>query len=253
MVHVGPLPTASRVGPALADLAARARADALALRQAGFDAIIVENMHDTPYVHGAQDPAVVASMTVLAATVREAAPSLPLGVQILSGGNREALAVAAAIGADFIRCENFAYAHVADEGLLERAEAGPLLRYRRWIGADAIAVLADVKKKHASHALTADLDVGEACRGARFCGADAVVVTGVATGRSAALADVASARGSVDCPVLVGSGCTPENAADLLEHAHALIVGSWIKQGGDWRRSVDAERASRMVLAVRGQ
>jgi hypothetical protein len=101
------------------------------LADAGFDAIIIENMHDAPYVHGDRlGPEIVAAMTRVGTEVASAV-SCPLGVQILSGGNRHALAVAQSIGGSFIRCENFVYAHVADEGLLPEAEAGPLLRYRK--------------------------------------------------------------------------------------------------------------------------
>lgn len=39
------------------------------------------------------------------------------------------------------------FGHVADEGWMDGC-AGDLLRYRRSIGADHIAVLVDVKKKH---------------------------------------------------------------------------------------------------------
>ncbi|MEO1008916.1 MAG: BtpA/SgcQ family protein [Planctomycetota bacterium] len=250
MVHVGPLSSAARAGPPLGDQVDAAVRDARTLADAGFDAVIVENMHDTPYVHGRQDPAVVASMTRLVGAVVEAA-GVPAGVQILSGGNREAIAVAAATGANFVRCENFAYAHVADEGLLAQAEAGPLLRYRRRIGAESVAVLADVKKKHASHALTGDLTLADACRGTRFFGADAIVVTGSATGERTDPGDVRAAREAVDGPVLVGSGASPEDAAALLQHADALIVGSWVKVDGRWHNPVDAGRARRMVEAVR--
>ncbi len=41
-----------------------------------------------------------------------------------------------------------------------------MLRYRRAIGAEAVAVLADVKKKHSSHAVTADVDIVETARAA---------------------------------------------------------------------------------------
>ena len=54
------------------------------------------------------------------------------------------------------------FSHVADEGLMAEADAGPLLRYRRTIGAEAVAILADVKKKHAAHAITSDVDIAEA-------------------------------------------------------------------------------------------
>lgn len=251
MVHVGATAGAPFSSSSAAELVDRARQEAEVLAAAGFEAIIVENMHDRPYVHGRQGPQVVAAMTLAAAAVREVAPGLPLGVQVLSGGNHEALAIAQAVGGQFIRCENFVFSHVADEGLLAEAEAGALLRYRRAIGATQIAIFADVKKKHASHAITADVDLAEAVEGAAFFGADGVIVTGTATGKPARADDVAAARAATRLPVLVGSGVTPENAAALLAHADALIVGSWIKREGAWSNPVDAARCRSMVAAVR--
>ena len=51
------------------------------------------------------------------------------------------------LGYDLIRAEGFVFGHVADEGWIDGC-AGPLLRYRKMIGADRVAVLADIKKKH---------------------------------------------------------------------------------------------------------
>ena len=122
-------------------------------------------------------------MAVVGREVRRAVP-LPLGVQVLAAANREALAVALACGAAFVRVEGFVFAHVADEGLME-ADAGALLRYRTAIGAEQIRVFADIKKKHSSHAITADVDVAETARAAEFALADGVIVTGAATGQPA--------------------------------------------------------------------
>ena len=63
------------------------------------------------------------------------------------------------------------FAAVADEGLLPDADAGPLLRYRKQIGAERVKILADIKKKHSAHALTADIEVGEMAKAAEFFGA----------------------------------------------------------------------------------
>lgn len=65
----------------------------------------------------------------------------------LLGANKEALAVAKAAGADFIRAEGFVYSHIADEGWMDSC-AGELLRYRKAIGAEEVLVLTDVMKKH---------------------------------------------------------------------------------------------------------
>jgi predicted TIM-barrel enzyme len=44
---------------------------------------------------------------------------------------------------------------------------------------------------------------------------------------------------------------TPEDAAGLLDHADALIVGRWLKRDGRWDQGPDPERASALVEAVR--
>ena len=250
MVHVGALPGTPWASSSPTELIRRAVAEAIVLDRAGFDGLIIENMHDRPYIHGEHGPETIAVMTAVAMAVRAATPRLACGIQILSGGNREALAVALAAGLSFIRCENFVFAHVADEGLLHRAEAGPLLRYRRSIGAEHIAVLCDIKKKHASHALTADLAIGDVAHGAEFFGADGVIVTGVATGQPTDPDDVAQARAATRLPVLVGSGVTPESVADLFRHADALIVGSYVKRDGQWDQPIDAARCRAVVKAA---
>lgn len=250
MVHVAALPGtpyAEHEPEAIERLAVR---DAAILARLGYDGILVENMHDRPYVHGVQDPVVVACMTRVVRAVRSVFAGT-LGVQILSLGNREALAVAHATGADFIRCENFVFAHVGDEGLHDRAEAGALLRYRRAIGATRVRVVCDVQKKHASHALTGDLELRDWVEGATFFGADGIVVTGRATGRPTSPDDVCAVSQHTALPVLVGSGVTPERIGDLAPHANALIVGSFIKQDGTWSNPIDEERAR--LLKARSQ
>jgi uncharacterized protein len=234
----------------------QAVAEARLLVETGFDAIIIENMHDRPYVHARHGPEVVAAMTRIGAAVSEAARgaragvAVPLGVQILSGGNREALAVALAVGGSFIRCENFVFAHIADEGLLPEAEAGALLRYRNQIGAEHIQIFTDIKKKHASHAITADVPIEEAADAAQFFGSDGLIVTGTATGKPCRIEDLLAVARVTDLPLLVGSGVTPESCPELLAHADALIVGSAIKQHGFWENPPDEARCRAMVDAV---
>lgn len=249
MVHVQALPGTPLARLSPDKIVAQAVADARVYVKAGFDAIMVENMHDRPYVHGAKPPEVVAMMTRVALAVREAAPNMPLGIQVLSGGNKDAIGIALATGASFIRCENFVFAHVADEGLLERAEAGELLRYRRAIGAERVRVFCDIKKKHASHAITGDLTIGDVAHGAEFFGADGLVVTGIATGMAAEIEDVAEARAASSLPILVGSGVTPEQVPDLLAHADAMIVGSYVKRGGVWENAPELARCRVLARA----
>ena len=246
MVHVRALPGAPAAHDSMDALVQHAVEEARIYRDAGFTAIAIENMHDRPYLKGGVGPEVTAAMAVIGREVKRET-GLPLGVQVLAAANREALAVAHACGAEFVRVEGFVYAHVADEGLIE-ACAGELLRYRRAIGAVRVRVFADIKKKHASHALTADVSLAETARAAEFFMADGVVVTGTATGEPTSPADVRAAVAACRLPVLVGSGLTPANLADYAS-AHGFIVGSSVKQGGVWSHPLDRD-AVRAVAAA---
>jgi membrane complex biogenesis BtpA family protein len=241
MVHVGALPGTPYNTDPLPTIVRQAADEARLLEKGGLDALIIENMHDRPYLLREVGPEIVASMTAVGLAVRDAV-TVPFGVQVLAGANAAALAVAQACGASSVRVEGFVFAHVADEGLMHRADAARLLRYRSSIGAKQIAVLADVKKKHSAHALTADVDLAETAQAAEFFGADAVVVTGAATGRPTSPEDVRAVRQAVNIPVMVGSGVTAENLSDYWPHADAFIVGSYLKRGGVWSNAIDPKR-----------
>ncbi|MBU3728850.1 MAG: BtpA/SgcQ family protein [Phycisphaerales bacterium] len=251
MVHLRALPGSPSSAMRPAEIVKVAVAEARLLEEAGFDALIVENMHDRPYLADAGTADTVATFAIATAAVT-AAVRIPVGVQVLSGATSAALAIAHAAGGSFIRAEGFVFASVADEGLLAEACAGPLLRERRRIGASSVRILADIRKKHSSHAITGDLDGAAWARAAEFFGADGIIVTGSETGAAVDMAELASVRAATTLPVLVGSGATPQGAAALLEHADALIVGSALKRDGLWSNEIDPVRADAMVRAVRG-
>jgi membrane complex biogenesis BtpA family protein len=249
MLHVGPLagsPLHRRTSLDLDDQIEDAVGQAEIYRAAGFHGLVLENMFDRPYLKGRVGPETVAALAVIGREVRRAVP-LPLGIQVLAAANEEALAVALACGAAFVRVEGFVFAHVADEGLIE-ADAGPLLRYRAALGAEHVRVFADIKKKHSSHALTADLDIAETARAAEFSLADGVIVTGTATGRPADPAEVEAVVAAVGIPTLVGSGVTAANVASFAA-ADGLIVGSSVKQRSDWRMPLDPDAVRRLADA----
>lgn len=250
MVHVRALPGTPRSTLSLDEIVETALRETATLVALGCEGVIIENMHDTPYVNDV-GPEIVASMARVGCAIRAAHPDVFLGVQILSGSNVGALSVALACGAQCIRAENFVFAHVADEGLMPTASAGHLLRERRRLGATDIAILADIKKKHASHALTSDISLTEAARGAAFFGADGLVVTGTHTGEPTSVEDLRKVRDASSLPLLVGSGATPESSGALLEHADALIVGSYLKRDGIWSSELDEQRIASMAESVR--
>lgn len=249
MIHLGALPGTPASSQTLKAIESRALREAKLYREAGVDGLLVENMHDTPYLRGRVGPEIVAAMAVVSAAVK-AESGLPCGVQILAGANHEAMAVAQAAGLDFVRVEGFAFAHVADEGLIQ-SSAAELLRYRRAIGADRIQVWADIKKKHSSHAITSDVGLGETAHAVEFMRGDAVIVTGLVTGDAPQADDALAAKRSTRLPVYLGSGVTAANVRQFAPCADGFIVGSEFKAGGNWAGSVDARRVKRFMAAAR--
>jgi len=251
MVHTLASPaTPAHAGRSVAEIADHAAAEARTLIDLGCDGVIIENMHDTPYLLREVGPEVIATMTACGIAVRSSiGEGVPIGVQVLAGANHAALAVALAAGLDFVRVEGFTFAHVADEGLMCIADAGPLLRYRRAIDAEHIGVVADIKKKHSSHAITADIDIAETAKAAAFMGADGVIVTGTSTGLAASMDDIVAAQ-LAGIPVLVVSGVTPDTIAQALEHADGVIVGSSLKHHGYWANPIEPDRVRALIAAA---
>jgi membrane complex biogenesis BtpA family protein len=251
MVHLPPLPGAPRFDGDLETVVERAVADAESLSAGGVDGLLVENFGDAPFHPDDVPKHTVAAMTRAATAVTDAA-DLPLGVNVLRNDAGAALSVAAAVGAAFVRVNVHAGARVTDQGVVE-GRAHETLRLRERLDAD-VGVLADVGVKHS--APLSERSVREELRDVRERGlADAAVVSGSATGEhigEAALGTAIEAREAVapETPVLVGSGVTADNAADLLSVADGAIVGTALKEGGETTAPVDKGRVADVVSAV---
>jgi membrane complex biogenesis BtpA family protein len=226
VIHVGALPGTPSAARSIDQIIEQAVAEAAVYRDGG--------------------PEIVAAMTAVACAIKRDV-DLPLGVQVLAGANREAIAIAHASGADFVRVEGFVFAHVADEGVIQSC-AGDLLRYRRQIGADRVLVFADIKKKHSAHAITADVSIVETAEAAAFFQADGVIVTGASTGVPASPEEVDAVARQVHIPVLVGSGLTAHNLPQFAA-ATGYIVGSSVKQGGRWDQPLDRANVEAVATA----
>ena len=249
VIHVGALPGTPASRQTMAELVELAAGEAEAYRAGGVDGLMIENMHDTPYTRGKVGPEIVAALAVVGREVKRRA-GLPVGVQVLAGANLEAMAVAHAAGLDYIRAEGFVFAHVADEGLIQ-SSAAELLRYRRVIGAERVEVWADVKKKHSSHAITADVSLGETATTVEFMRGDACIVTSSVTGKPPSASDVREAKEHTRLPVLLGSGISAENVAQFYDSADGFIIGTYFKADGYWENGVELSRVERLMDAVR--
>lgn len=232
MVHVLPLPGSPFFkSGSLEAVYDQAVEEALILEKGGIDAILLENAGDIPFLKP-EDIGfeTVSAMSVVGDRIRRAV-KLPIGFNIVANASKASLACAKASGAQFVRVNQWANAYVANEGIIEGA-AAHALRYRKALDGTDIAVLADVHVKHGSHAIVGDRDIEDQARDVEFFGADILIATGTRTGHATAASEVDSIRAGAQNPILVGSGFSAENAAELLAVADGAIVGSSVKGNG---------------------
>ncbi|HET7036690.1 MAG TPA: BtpA/SgcQ family protein [Thermomicrobiaceae bacterium] len=249
VVHLPALPGSPRAGLSLDAIIASALRDARAYAEGGASALIVENFHDVPFRKEQVEPPVIAAMTLAVRAVRQAV-ALPLGVNVLRNDAGAALAIAAVTGAAFIRVNIHSGALVTDQGIIQTL-ADDTLRQRRALGAEQVAIWADVLVKHASPLGPIAIEDAADDLIQREL-ADAVIVTGRATGRPADPEELSRLRAAFPAfPLYVGSGVTAESIADYLPAASGFIVGTWVKEGGHIERPVDPARVARLVAAAR--
>lgn len=252
MVHLPPLPGAPEYDGSRADIRERARSDARALADSGFDAVLVENFGDAPFYPESVPKHTVAEMTAITQAV-ESVVDLPVGVNVLRNDAEAALSIAAATDGSFVRVNVHTGVRASDQGWLE-GRAHETMRLREQLDTD-VAVFADIDVKHSASPV--DREVGALARETIDRGlADGLIVSGPETGSAAdadTLEGVVAARDECEpeVPVLVGSGVRAENAAALLDIADGAIVGTAVKRDRETTERVDADRAATLVDVVR--
>jgi membrane complex biogenesis BtpA family protein len=248
MAHLPPLPGTplydEKGGPDA--IVESVRRDVEILTSSGFDAVLFCNEGDRPY----QLTATFEGVAMMARVVAEVAPrDRPFGVDYLWDA-QAALSVAAVSGAGFMR-EVATGVYESDMGLWA-PDAATLLRRRRQLNAEHVAVFMNVTPEFASSLGTRDL--ATTARSVTVSSlADAILVSGPMAGAEPTLDAVQEAKlGCGDTPVFANTGVKSTNVADFLAVADGVIVGSDLKvDGGTWN-PVDPERAERFMAEVRG-
>lgn len=247
VIALAPLPGSPLFGGSTRRILQQALEDARLYASAGIPALLLENSFDLPYTKPPMPARAVRLVTRIARALRNQFPGL-IGIQLLEAANETALEVAAEADLDFLRVEGYVFAHIGGAGLIEGC-AGRLLRLRRQWRADHIRILADLKKKHCAHALTADLDLVDELRQAEFFLVDGVIVTGPRTGEPPELRDLDRVNRHARVPVWIGSGITPQNLPRYYGRASGFIVGSTFRSQGDFLGRPDAARVRAFLRA----
>jgi len=252
MVHLKPLPGSPEYDGAggMKKIIDHAVEEAKRLRDGGIDGIQIENQFDRPFLK-ARDIGMetVAAVTAAAGAVK-AAVDLPLGINIHLNGVNQAIAIAHAVGAEWIRAFELANAYVSNSGIVEAA--GPeALRFRAALHAEQVMICGDFHVKHGSHQLIADRSLQEQASDVEESGGDALIITGTKTGSAPDRGDVEMIRSIVAIPILIGSGLSYENAEQLIPVIDGAIVGSSFKIDGRLENDTDPARVRKFMDRVR--
>ncbi|MDP5215705.1 BtpA/SgcQ family protein [Ruegeria sp. 2205SS24-7] len=245
MVHIGALPGTPLFDPSF-DLLAAARADLVALQQAGFDAVMFGNENDRPYEFQVD----TASTATMAAIIGQLKPEIrvPFGVNVL-WDPMSSVALGAATGAAFVR-EIFTGTYASDMGSWT-PDAGRAMRYRDRLNRPDMAMLYNISAEFA-HSLD-QRSLPDRARSAVFSSIpDAVLVSGQITGEAAAMSDLEAVKAVLpDIAVMANTGVKHETVAEVLAVADGCIVGSSLKVDGNTWNPVDPDRASDFMARAR--
>jgi membrane complex biogenesis BtpA family protein len=212
--------------------------DIYKLEKAGFDGVLVDN-HSHPHVVKATEKMKNCFTKVMKELVKKSL--IPLGVQVLLNDPEASLLIAKESGAKFIRTDFFVDKMKTEYGIME-IHPDKLMKYKKKIKANGVALFADVQVKHA--VMLEKKSLVQSVRGAISWGADGVIVTGSWTGIAPSISKIKKVKkeaSKANIPVLVGSGFSQENAATILKIVDGVLVGTAVRKGSriDYKKAAD--------------
>lgn len=218
----------------------------------GVQGLYLQDIGDYPSAPIVQ-PHILAGMSVVGAAVRNTFPELFLGVCLMSHGAKESLAIAQAIGAQFVRLKTYIGAMVRAEGIVQGC-AYEAITYRAQIHAEEIAILADVYDRTGKPLGRLPL-VEAATQAAVFGRADGLILTGHTLSESLEMLAEAR-RANLGVIQLLGGGANPQNVKQVLAQADGIIVSSAFKSAAGWSHASLAsdwedDRIAAFMQAVR--
>ena len=220
------------------------------LEAGGIDGIQIENQFDKPFCKPEDTGCeIVAAVTAASMAVKNAV-SVPFGINIHLNGVKQAVAVAHAAGAGWVRAFELANAYISNSGIIEAA-APEVMRFRRMINAEKVRIFGDFHVKHGSHFIISDRTIEEQVEDVGTSGGDAVILTSTATGKAPSVEDAERIRKATHLPILIGSGFSLSNAEELLSVVDGAIVGSSLKVDGKIENDTDTGRVRELMDLVK--
>lgn len=243
MIHLLPLPGTAGFDGDFQKILDRAVQEAITLEKAGVDAVMVENMGDTPF-SAKLDIAQIAALSAATMLVRKTI-KIPVGVDAAFNDCKASISIAAITGATFVRIPVFVDTVVFTDGIINPV-ARECIMYRKQLGAEHIKILADVQVKH-SHMLLPNITIEQSAKEAQDNGADAIVITGSSIGEETPIQMIERVNKIVNIPVIAGSGVSTKNIKEQMKIVDGAIVGSSLKKDGVFTNPVSYELVKELM------
>ena len=216
--------------------------DAFTLKQAGFDALLIENFHDFPFEKTRISDSKFLLMSAIVNKIIESVPDIAVGVNILRNACLQALTIATLNHASFIRCNIWEGAYVTDQGIIEGIASQVL--HEKQILHSKVKILADIGVKHATP--MSDFTLEEAAKNAIYRGgADGIILSGRETGSLLSLDTLSHFVSKTKLKPFLGSGVSVENVSTIFPLISGVIIGSSLKYDtSNLSSPIDLEKAT---------
>lgn len=223
----------------------RARRDVKPLVDNGVQAILFANEADIPYLQKLGPDTVAAFSSAVAEVMVDF--SIPFGVNVLVDPVA-GVAIAHATGASFVR-GYFAGGCVTDMGIMDTRGA-EALRLRANLGAQSILLLHNLVC--AFGVPLVERDKGQEAQGIMaHVGVDGFTISGQRAGFPPRVETFKVVREAVpDVPLIVGTGASVDNIAELLQVADGAIVATSLRIDGKTLNPVDPVRVKQFMDRV---
>ncbi|MFF2449118.1 BtpA/SgcQ family protein [Neobacillus sp. NPDC058068] len=246
MIALRPLPgTYEYNGESLKEIERQAVEEAIQLKEAGINSIMIQNVNDLPSKREVGHE-IIAYMTNIGRAVKDAVgDQCKIGISILKNEGAGSVAVADAIGADYVRLKVYIGAMISSEGITEGC-IEEVLEMKKRIGS-SVELWADIYDRSGVPLGTMTLEEASQ-QGVSKGKLDRLIITGKTFDESIEwIKRVKSALPAAK--VLLGGSATPENIATVLEVCDGVIIGSYLKKEGVMTNPLDPGRLATFMNA----
>jgi membrane complex biogenesis BtpA family protein len=244
MIHLPPILTTFKETESIEEILSISIQDAITLKKAGFDAVLIENFHDHPYPKYRLDDTRFLLMDKSVERIVSKV-NIASGINILRNACVQALIMSTVNRCSFIRCNIWEGAYVTDQGIIESVASEVKLKQQEI--QSQVIILADVHVKHATP--LGNFTLFEAAKHAQTRGgADAVIISGRETGKLVEISELKQLNQLYKIKPILGSGLSIENLPKVFPYISGAIVGTSIKTT-DMSSPIDLKKAKNLATA----